>query len=91
MTSPLIIVTPKGDRSGHLIARTEGIPDVQVGQFVLRASPAGRPEELKAWLWPVGDQHPPLTKAVEALTRPTTDELAAVLNRRVEREGAWWA
>ena len=91
MTSPVIIVTPKGDRSGHLMARTEGFPDVQVGQFVLRARPEGRREECKAWLWPAGGQHPPLTKSVEALTRPSTDELTALLNRRVEREGAWWA
>jgi len=91
VTSPQIIVTPKGDRSGHLMARTEGFPDVQVGQFVLRARPEGRLEECKAWLWPAGGQHPPLMKAVEALTRDTAEDIEAVLNRRVEHEGAWWS
>jgi hypothetical protein len=91
MSAPVIIVTPKGDRSGHLMARTEGTPDIQVGQFVLRASPAGRPEELKAWLWPVGGQHPPLMKSVEALTLASAEDIEADLNRRVEHEGAWWA
>lgn len=91
MTAPLIIVTPKGDKSGCLMARTEGTPDVQVGQFVLRAAPAGRPEELKAWLWPVGGQHPSLMKSVEALTPPSTADLEVLLNRRVGREGPWWA
>jgi hypothetical protein len=62
-----------------------------VGQFVLRASPAGRPEELKAWLWPVGGQHPPLMKSVEALTLASAEDIEADLNRRVEHEGAWWA
>jgi hypothetical protein len=91
MSAPVIIVTPKGDRSGHLMARTEGTPDIQVGQLVLRASPAGRPEELKAWLWPVGGQHPPLMKSVEALTLASAEDIEADLNRRVEHEGAWWA
>lgn len=90
MSAPLIIVTPKGDRSGRLMARTEGIPDMQVGQ-VCRIDPDGAPKpEWKAWLWPSGGQYPPLTRSVEALTRASTDELIALLNRRVEHEGAWW-
>lgn len=90
MTSPQIIVTPKGDRSGCLMARTEGVPDVQVGQLVLRASPEGQPEQWKAWLWPVGGQHPSLMKSVKAMTRASTTDIEAVLNGLVECEGQWW-
>jgi hypothetical protein len=72
------------------MARFTSIPDVQVGQ-VLKASRDGEPVAWKAWLWTAAEQYPPPTRSCEALTRESTDELAALLNRRVEREGAWWA
>jgi hypothetical protein len=90
MNGVQILVTPKGDRSGRLVARTEGFRDVQVGQ-VLLASRDGEPEAWKCWLWTAPEQHPAPTRSCEALTRPSTADLETVLNRRVEREGAWWA
>jgi hypothetical protein len=90
MSAPVIIVTPKGDRSRRLLARFTSVPDLQVGQ-VLKVSLDGQPEEWRAWLWSSAGQRPPLTTAVEALTRPSTGEIEDLLNRRVERDGAWWA
>lgn len=90
MTAPLILVTPKGDRSGRLMARFGSTPDLQVGQ-VLRASRDGEPEAWKAWLWTAPEQHPAPTRSCEAMTRPSTEDIETVLNRRISREGPWWA
>lgn len=92
MSGVQIIVTPKGTRSRRLMARFGfgSVPDLQVGQ-VLRASRDGEPEAWKAWLWTAPEQHPAPTRSCEAMTRPSTEDIETVLNRRISREGPWWA
>lgn len=90
MSGVQILVTPKGTRSRRLMARFGSTPDLQVGQ-VLLASREGEPESWKTWLWTAPEQHPAPTRSCEVLTRPSTEDIETVLNRRVGREGQWWA
>lgn len=100
---PTLHVATRGPRDAWLVATAapqgqEHLPPSQrtnmgtalVVGSLYRRSEDGKPEDWRAWLWPVAGGDMRMTQSCEAFDGASPERLRERLQKRADKDGPWW-
>ena len=93
--APRILIASTGERGGFVIASMPPEGPYTSGARLLvgdvhRISPGEGPEKWRAWLWPEAGGAMHVTRSCEAVDAGDLERLGERLQKRADKDGAWW-